>query len=312
MRQPWSRLHAVVVPALAALRTTAYDHAACSTCSGPVLASEDDIVFKLSGVHHDSPVYPWHAVIAPVVAFFAGIAFAQAFYASSRAADVARGFGGHVDIELVVGVVMAGLVVIAFRVFGIAFRDAGVTVPTVRNAAILLAAIWGIGQLVLVAYNVATRQPFTIAAGWRSPVLSGQQLVFQFFAVAVIEESVFRGWLIPQIYRRLEGRYSERAALVGAVLIAATVFTLCHIPMLVVGSNESITTELLHIEVLALVYSLCYLRTGGIAVGIAFHVLGNVTASLIDSPLIAGDIFTVLFWLRLVAQPCLNTLAPQM
>lgn len=261
------------------------------------------VKIKLSGVHRLPPTYPWPAIVGPFIAYFVGVAIAQSFYSGPVAMSVARGLGGHVDIMLVAGGVSVSLVVLAFWGCRIAFADAGLISGTLRRAALQGAVIWGIGQVTLVTYNLATGEPLAISEGWRGPMLAGQELVFQFFGVALLEEWVFRGWLIPQVYRRLRPRISEWQALGGAVLIVGTVFAACHIPMLFVSSNEPIVSQLIHIEVLGIVYSLCYLRTGGISVGIAFHVLSNIRASLFDSPLFAGDIYGVLFWLWLLFQP---------
>lgn len=252
-------------------------------------------LMTLPGVHLAVPQRPWHVIAAPVVASALYLALMWGvLYRQPVAGAVAR----HIDLRLVAAALALGFLAVTARLAGIPPREAGLGDRTAVRAVALLAVVWCIGQLVLVIACAVTGTPLAIAAAWRtSPADVVVVLVFQLVAVAAIEETVFRGWLLRQLCRRWPLAY--------AIAGAAVVFTAFHLPVFLLGSTShpGLASYLRHIALLAVLYSLLYLRTGDLAFAIAMHVLANEPAPLVESPVVSGAVYDALFLLRIAIEP---------
>lgn len=110
-------------------------------------------------------------------------------------------------------------------------------------------------------------------------------LIAQLCATALFEETLFRGWLWPQLGLRLRGWVSPWLAVALALLLSQALFALLHLPGLLhagIGGN-ALGAALLMLFVSGLVLALVYAATGNLFIAVGVHALGNA-----PMPLFAG------------------------
>lgn len=108
-------------------------------------------------------------------------------------------------------------------------------------------------------------------------------LLAQLLGTALMEETVFRGYLWPQIAARLGG--GTRGAWLGA-LASQALFALVHLPMLVYrgATAGELAMSLLGLFVIGLVFVLVYAATRNLFIAVGVHALGNAPSLLLDAP----------------------------
>lgn len=117
-------------------------------------------------------------------------------------------------------------------------------------------------------------------------------LLAQLAATALVEETVFRGWLWPQLSARLSAHVMPGAATLLAAVLSQAVFALLHLPMLLGGEGPVAGTIVL-LFVTGLVFVAVYAATGNLFVAVAVHALGNAP-TLLASPSHAGPAPTMI------------------
>lgn len=142
------------------------------------------------------------------------------------------------------------------------------------QAAVLAAAPWYGGP--------ARLDPQLTTGAWMA--FAGP-LIDQFIFFASAEEVVYRGFLLPQIYLRLQERIPKPVALSGSALLGSVFFAVLHIPHRL---EEGITGQQLVFSMLLLVIAGCvfcgiYLLTGNLLTVILVHGLSNFPTLLYDA-----------------------------
>lgn len=137
-------------------------------------------------------------------------------------------------------------------------------------------------------------------------------LLAMVLGTALFEETVFRGFLLPQLALRLpEGWPGQRRTLVALVL-SALIFSVWHVPTLWIHQDltaPAMAFRLVHLTGAGLLLGLLYLRTGNLFVTMAVHALVNAPTLLLATPLsgslLAGmlGLTLILFWPGLRRQP---------
>ncbi|WP_154659421.1 CPBP family intramembrane glutamic endopeptidase [Arenimonas composti] len=110
-------------------------------------------------------------------------------------------------------------------------------------------------------------------------------LLAQVVATALFEETVFRGWLWPQLALRLRAWLSPWLAAGLAMVLSQAVFALLHLPGLLQAGldGQALDVALLMLFLSGLVLALVYAATGNLFIAVGAHALGNA-----PTPLLAG------------------------
>lgn len=106
-------------------------------------------------------------------------------------------------------------------------------------------------------------------------------LLAQLLGTALMEETVFRGYLWPQLSARLGG--DRRGALVAALLSQA-LFALIHLPILAYrgATPAEMAMAVLGLFLIGLVFVLIYAATRNLFVVVGVHALGNAPTLLFE------------------------------
>jgi uncharacterized protein len=148
----------------------------------------------------------------------------------------------------------------------------------------LLQAIWVIAIVILMLQVISTAsgaisyKTLTIGNLWSK--VSGSTalgiLISQLLVVAVQEEIIFRGFLMPQVYLRIKKvKYIVRMGF--ALVISQGLFAVWHIPIRIfLGmSLTSTIISIFSVFMLGIIFALIYIRTGNIFISMGMHGLWN-------------------------------------
>src|SRR5690606_20865686 len=107
-------------------------------------------------------------------------------------------------------------------------------------------------------------------------------LLAQLLGTALVEETVFHGWLWPQSVAWLRRAVPAPVAAVAGLLGSQALFALLHLPALLAAGagTEAIAGSLLMLFVVGLVFVLVYAATGNLFIAIGAHALGNAPTLL--------------------------------
>ncbi len=161
-------------------------------------------------------------------------------------------------------------------------RDLGWRRRNLRAGLLTLAGVWLLLQIVIALLALAAGSgliwhpdwmefPVLVVIGW---------LVGHLLGTAVVEDTVYRGFLLPQLYLWL----GERKWRLGtAVFLSQLLFTLSHIPQWI---EYGMDTPLLPgiVLLLGLVFTAIFLLTDNLFVVMAFHALHDAPTPLFVSP----------------------------
>ncbi len=117
--------------------------------------------------------------------------------------------------------------------------------------------------------------------GHTTPMVSG--VLSQMFGNAFIEESLFRGFLMPQLYLRFTRRWNPAAAWCLAITASQFVFVISHIPRLAILDGMDATTlarELSWVFRFGIALCLAYLITKNLFFCVYLHAVWNSPLSL--------------------------------
>lgn len=130
-----------------------------------------------------------------------------------------------------------------------------------------------------------TGTPLEWNAGWaRGGALPGA-LIAQLSGNALIEETLFRAWLWPQLALRFARRMRQGPAWVLALVASQSLFALMHIPVRLAAGAEvaALGGLLLTVFVVGVVFALLYAATRNLFFVIGVHALGNAPSLLFDA-----------------------------
>lgn len=183
-------------------------------------------------------------------------------------------------------------------IFGILIRagklhvdDIGLSSSTLFDGILYTVGTWIFLQGILVIASLFTESGIMLSDTFKSQncpktlgILGGQ-----LFGNAFVEEVMFRGFLLPQIYLKLGGRSDtiEWSKLSAAIILSQLAFALIHIPNLerltIPGGSSFI--KLLTIFVMGVFFALFYVRTRNLFLCIGLHALINAPTPLFQSTL---------------------------
>jgi membrane protease YdiL (CAAX protease family) len=185
----------------------------------------------------------------------------------------------------IVGLMMTGPVI-----FGVARcrgADVGWQWFSVIVGILVTFAFWLVMQGVLAVIGALQGQ-LALNAGWNEsgggPVIGG--VLGQLLGNALVEETVFRGFFLVQLYLKAAERFRHAASLGIAVLCSSLLYSVTHVPNLLFIKNMQGIELLMFLGGLiglGLLFAAIYLVTGNLFVAVGLHALLNTPAPLIHS-----------------------------
>ncbi|GHA78865.1 hypothetical protein GCM10007067_15350 [Lysobacter bugurensis] len=195
--------------------------------------------------------------------------------------------GGWLSVTLTTAVGL-GVVQLAI-VFGPGRQtplDVGWRPRAIVPALISTVALWALMHAGTLAWSLANGTALTPAPAWAAGagVALGPVLA-QLLGVALVEETVFRGYLWPQVVLRLRSVASARIAWVLGLLLSQAWFAALHVPVLLSRGldGSALASTLLMLLFVGLVFACVYAATGNLWLAVGGHALGN-TPTLLVTP----------------------------
>lgn len=234
--------------------------------------------------------HPRRLTPVPVIAFVLAVLAAASTFAASPAfpwAALARlqaASGGWLQATLVAGGAVAVLALSLLlgpgrqRPGGLGWRWRALA--PAAGAGLLL---WAAMQASTVIASAAGGQPLDWHPAWaRGLGAALGPLVAQLLATALMEETVFRAWLWPQLAARMPGLRPPWLGPLLALVAAQLLFALFHLPAaLQSGAGPAaLAGWLAMLFVVGMVYGLVYWATGNLFLVVAAHALGNAPTLL--------------------------------
>lgn len=170
---------------------------------------------------------------------------------------------------------------------------------------------WLAIQLLAVIATLVSGDGLTLHGAWRehgAGLVIGL-LIAMVFGTAFFEDSVFRGYLLPQFYLRLEELFeNHRLRSIAALLLCAIIFALWHLPTILLNRDldmPGVFAALSYMLFGGIMLGLLYLRTGNLAVVIAIHALTNAPTLVVAAPLNGSFLAGLLGVAAILAGPLL-------
>jgi len=190
-----------------------------------------------------------------------------------------------------------------FRLGRLRPADVGWRLPALGVGILVTVGFWIAMQPALALYMLANGQELRWNDAWSHPgpgYLLGA-LGSQLVGNALLEETLFRAFLLPQFYLMASRFCRKSVALTVALLSSQLLFTLMHLPVQILSRDLPADQVLeAQIENLILGLALCavYLATRNLFVAVGLHALWNQPARLLPVPFEPG---VKLVWFSLTA-----------
>jgi len=232
----------------------------------------------------------WPAITVVIVGF-AGFALVSNWLLSQgpvRQAldDLQTTTGGVIGPTFVAG--MAALVLVVLLVLGLAQlrpADVGWHPRLIGPALAIIGAMWVATQGILVVVVTFAGGSLAWHADWRQPGLVAGILLGQVLGTALVEETVYRGFLLPQLFHKASERYRPMVALAVATLASQLLFALSHLPYHVFmwkhEAQELILVQLVSLAI-GLVFAAVFLTTRNLFLSVGVHAIGNAPTPLVQ------------------------------
>ncbi len=202
---------------------------------------------------------------------------------------VAAGSGGLVSAELFFGLLPLLLVVglCMLGVGGMSAATIGWVGRKVWPALLVGVGVWIVLQASLAVVALVGGHGLALAPAWRGRgigYLLGA-LLGQVFGIALHEETVYRGFLFPQLAAKLTDLGRATALILGAI-ISQLLFALGQMGDLLVShppGDRGPAFDLLGFLLLGLWFVVCYMVTENLFVCVVLHALMNQSAMLVQA-----------------------------
>ncbi len=211
---------------------------------------------------------------------------------------------------LVEAVVLVGGVMVLTG--GLRLRDLGLERQAFVNAGVVMLLVWGLVQATTVLLGWTGLVPFKPnpdLALFSMPVLVGRQLD-AIVGSALIEEVMYRGFLMTQLYVVVRRRWPARPGfcLGLAVGLPQLYFGINHVPaaLRMHLPTAEIAVYIVHVVLVGVLFAALYLRTGNLFVAVGAHAIVNNPASLFVVGFDPALLALVLVCLMLLVWPMLH------
>jgi membrane protease YdiL (CAAX protease family) len=217
--------------------------------------------------------------------------------------NIAKSTGELVQVPLIVGpfyFAMVGTVI--FGLGQLRFSDVGWRLADVVPSLLVTLAFWAAMQPALAIWGVATGGELQWNEVWTTSSGAGRifgELLSQLLGNALLEEMVFRGFFLPQLYLKASARFRPATALVIAMLGSQLLFAFTHIPNRLFV-NEWPVEEFFADQVALFIKGMCfgavYIVSRNLFVCVGLHALWNQPVRLLSMPFSPG---VEIVWLAL-------------
>jgi membrane protease YdiL (CAAX protease family) len=226
---------------------------------------------------------------------------------------------GIVNLIIFVSIFLVAIVGIAFLCGGLRPRDVGLHSNRLAEAIIVVVATWIVIQGAHVVAALLDGDSIQWDSAWQRFGVTDRLmwLAVMVLGTALTEETVFRGFLFPQIHLKCGG--SQRTRFWIAALTAALLFGLLHVPRHIVLADMTglaLSARTAAHAIGGLIATILYVRTRNLWVVIGLHGLDNAPTRLVSSPmpsepvLLLAEIALLVLWPWLAGRPTHRGLAP--
>lgn len=162
-------------------------------------------------------------------------------------------------------------------------RSVGWRARDLAPAAAALALLWAAMHLGTFAVAARAGSPPALDPAWQAGGRVPGALLAQLLGTALIEETVFRGYLWGQLRQRLERHLQGGMANAVALAGSQAAFALLHVPLILMtgASPAAAAGTVLLLFATGLVLGLMYAGTGNLFFVVAVHALGNAPSLLV-------------------------------
>ncbi len=182
----------------------------------------------------------------------------------------------------------------------IPLRDLGLKLQQLKEGLLFYAALYIGYNLVVVILNLALAGTPNFSPYWedRGLVYYLGFLAGQIFGNVLVEETYYRGYLLPQMIKKFHANQPEaefKSIFLGIVL-SNILFSLLHIPIrLYTGvTGSDLLYNLFLLMGVGVIYALMYVLTNNLYIAMAVHIMSNITFALF-SPVFS--IWGLTFWI---------------
>jgi membrane protease YdiL (CAAX protease family) len=198
---------------------------------------------------------------------------------------------GLIDMLFCISTIFIGLeFIIFFKWIGLGAQDVGLIRSRVLGGIIAYFSLWGLSQILFIVLGLIDQNTVTIASYWFNPfrylTIIGIFLTYS-IGVAVSEELLFRGFLVPQVWQ-LTKNNSPWKRLAITIGISQGLFTLIHIPSIFFNGFSPLgaVIQLLSIFGIGILLTLIWLQTQNLFIAMAFHGLADGMIPLVHQSVI--------------------------
>jgi uncharacterized protein len=144
-------------------------------------------------------------------------------------------------------------------------------------------------NLIFLALSLLTTRQVMLAENFRSLQLAGQVVgtfIFSILAGAFIEEVIYRAYLIPQFFLRLQRFvHNSYTALALSVLASQLLFALSHVPHALLRADQAgVSYSFGQLFIGGLIHAVVYLRTRNLLFVTLVHAFINFSLTVIETP----------------------------
>jgi len=148
-----------------------------------------------------------------------------------------------------------------------------------KIAILLIISIWLISQVFIIAvsyYNtreIIFIQNFNIIAG---------NIIGQLFGTSLLEEMIFRGILLIQLYLIIINKNSNRMTIIYSLAVSAIIFAISHIPnRILIYTPDNLVLDAMGLLFGSTLLGVIFLKTKNLPFVIGFHSLVNDPSNII-------------------------------
>ena len=148
-----------------------------------------------------------------------------------------------------------------------------------KIAILLIVSVWIISQVFIIAFSYYTTRGIIFIQNFN--VIAGN-IIGQFFGNSLLEEMIFRGILLIQLYLIFITKNSNKITIIYSLATSAIIFVLIHIPNRIL----TYTPDNLAIDTMSLLFGstllgIIFLKTKNLPFVIGFHSLVNDPSNII-------------------------------
>lgn len=217
-------------------------------------------------------------------------------FPSGVLSGISNATNGLVQPTLVVNLIGLLIIVIGVIVYlgKINKNEIGINLRLIPRALVITFIIWASVQIIGAIASIIQNGALVLDTSWQNASwqIALGLIIAQLAGNALVEEIEYRGFLLPQLFLKINGHSSirsRRLKIALALFASQTLFALMHIPnRIYVGMSLSEwPLDLFTLLGIGVLYSFVYLRTGNLFIAVGLHSLANVPLSLFTSQEVA-------------------------